>query len=78
MLFVVEQSINGLQLGVTLFLVVAGLTLVFGVMNVANMAHGSFYMVGDLRLPVCCVVQRLLRSGDACRDHGDVSDRARS
>ncbi len=46
MLFVVEQSINGLQLGVTLFLVAAGLTLVFGVMNVANMAHGSFYMVG--------------------------------
>ena len=46
MQFLLEQTINSLQLGVTLFLVAAGLTLVFGVMNVANMAHGSFYMLG--------------------------------
>jgi len=43
---VVEQLLNGLQLGVMLFLMSAGLTLVFGIMNVVNLAHGSLYMVG--------------------------------
>src|SRR3979411_1161676 len=41
-----EQTLNGLQLGVMLFLMSAGLTLVFGIMNLVNLAHGSFYMVG--------------------------------
>jgi branched-chain amino acid transport system permease protein len=41
-----EQALNGLQLGVTLFLLAAGLTLVFGIMNLVNLAHGSLYMVG--------------------------------
>ncbi|HSA90742.1 MAG TPA: branched-chain amino acid ABC transporter permease [Burkholderiales bacterium] len=41
-----EQLLNGLQLGVTLFLMAAGLTLVFGIMNFINLAHGSLYMVG--------------------------------
>ena len=41
-----EQLLNSLQLGVTLFLMAAGLTLVFGIMNMVNLAHGSFYMVG--------------------------------
>jgi branched-chain amino acid transport system permease protein len=40
------QSLNGLQLGVMLFLMAAGLTLVFGVMNLMNLAHGSLYMIG--------------------------------
>ncbi len=42
----IEQSLNGLQLGVQLFLMAAGLTLVFGIMNLINLAHGSLYMVG--------------------------------
>lgn len=42
----VEQSINGLQLGLTLYLLAAGLTLIFGVMGILNLAHGSMYMVG--------------------------------
>ena len=46
MLLVIEQILNGLQLGVTLFLMSAGLTLVFGIMRVINLAHGSFYMIG--------------------------------
>ncbi|MCB1858735.1 MAG: branched-chain amino acid ABC transporter permease [Gammaproteobacteria bacterium] len=46
MLLIVEQFLNGLQLGVMLFLMSAGLTLVFGIMRVINLAHGSFYMVG--------------------------------
>jgi branched-chain amino acid transport system permease protein len=41
-----EQLLNGLQLGVTLFLMAAGLTLVFGIMNFINLAHGSLYMIG--------------------------------
>ncbi|MFP4137155.1 MAG: branched-chain amino acid ABC transporter permease [Halomonas sp.] len=41
-----EQLINGLQLGTMLFLMASGLTLVFGVMGLINLAHGSFYMVG--------------------------------
>jgi branched-chain amino acid transport system permease protein len=40
------QALNGLQLGVMLFLMAAGLTLVFGIMNLVNLAHGSLYMVG--------------------------------
>ncbi len=46
MLLFIEQILNGLQLGFMLFLLSAGLTLVFGVMNLINLAHGSFYMVG--------------------------------
>ena len=43
---VAEQVLNGLQLGVMLFLMAAGLTLIFGVMGLINLAHGSLYMVG--------------------------------
>ena len=42
----IEQGINGLQLGLTLYLLAAGLTLIFGVMGILNLAHGSMYMVG--------------------------------
>src|SRR5258708_16915120 len=41
-----EQTLNGLQFGVMLFLMAAGLTLVLGIMNFVNLAHGSLYMVG--------------------------------
>tara|TARA_E500000331_G_scaffold333843_1_gene358436 strand:+ start:4362 stop:5285 length:924 start_codon:yes stop_codon:yes gene_type:complete len=40
------QMLNGLQLGVLLFLLAAGLTLVFGIMDFINLAHGAFYMLG--------------------------------
>jgi len=40
------QALNGLQYGVLLFLLAAGLTLVLGVMNFVNLAHGSLYMLG--------------------------------
>jgi len=45
-ILVFEQLLNGLQYGVMLFLMAAGLTLVFGIMNLVNLAHGSLYMVG--------------------------------
>jgi len=41
-----EQFLNGVQLGILLFLLAAGLTLVFGIMDLVNLAHGSIYMVG--------------------------------
>ena len=41
-----EQALNGLQLGLMLFLMAAGLTLVLGIMDTINLAHGSLYMVG--------------------------------
>jgi len=41
-----EQAMNGLQYSALLFLLSAGLTLIFGIMNVVNLAHGAFYMVG--------------------------------
>ncbi|MCK8787050.1 branched-chain amino acid ABC transporter permease [Roseomonas sp. NAR14] len=46
MALLLEQLLNGLQLGVMLFLLAAGLTLVFGIMGVINLAQGSLYMVG--------------------------------
>ncbi len=44
--FLLEQMLNGLQFGLMLFLLAAGLTLVFGIMNMINLAHGSLYMIG--------------------------------
>ena len=46
MLLVLEQALNGLQFGVMLFLMAAGLTLIFGIMNLVNLAHGALYMMG--------------------------------
>lgn len=43
---VLIQLLNGVQYGLLLFLVASGLTLVFGIMGVINLAHGSFYMIG--------------------------------
>ena len=40
------QLLNSVQYGLLLFLLAAGLTLIFGIMGVVNLAHGSFYMVG--------------------------------
>lgn len=44
--FLLIQLLNGLQYGLLLFLVASGLTLIFGIMGIINLAHGSFYMVG--------------------------------
>lgn len=45
-LLLLEQVLNGFQLGILLFLLAAGLTLVFGIMDLVNLAHGSLYMMG--------------------------------
>src|SRR5437660_5193972 len=46
MLYFIEQFLNGVQLGMLLFLLAAGLTLIFGIMDLVNLAHGSLYMIG--------------------------------
>jgi branched-chain amino acid transport system permease protein len=46
MLYFIEQLLNGVQLGMLLFLLAAGLTLIFGIMDLVNLAHGSLYMLG--------------------------------
>ncbi|HYM31031.1 MAG TPA: branched-chain amino acid ABC transporter permease [Candidatus Cybelea sp.] len=46
MLLLLEQVLNGIQFGLLLFLLAAGLTLVFGIMDLVNLAHGSLYMMG--------------------------------
>lgn len=46
MALLLEQLLNGVQFGVMLFLLAAGLTLVFGIMGIINLAHGSLYMIG--------------------------------
>lgn len=46
LLFFLIQCLNALQYGLLLFLVASGLTLIFGIMGVINLAHGSFYMIG--------------------------------
>jgi len=45
MTLALEQILNGFQFGIMLFLMAAGLTLIFGIMNVINLAHGSLYMI---------------------------------
>ncbi|OYX44322.1 MAG: branched-chain amino acid ABC transporter permease [Rhodobacterales bacterium 32-67-9] len=54
-----EQVLNGLQYGMMLFLMAAGLTLVFGVMGLINLAHGSLYMAGAF---ACAAVAALTGS----------------
>ncbi|MGE8547672.1 branched-chain amino acid ABC transporter permease [Alcaligenes sp. WGS1538] len=46
LILITEQLLNGLQFGLMLFLIAAGLTLVFGIMDIMNLAHGSLYMAG--------------------------------
>lgn len=45
-IFLLIQILNGIQYGLLLFLVASGLTLIFGIMGIINLAHGSFYMLG--------------------------------
>ena len=58
-LLLIEQILNGLQYGMMLFLMAAGLTLVFGVMGLINLAHGSLYMLGAF---VCAAVAQMTGS----------------
>lgn len=52
-ILLLEQALNGLQLGLMLFLLAAGLTLVFGIMDMINLAHGSLYMIGAYLIATC-------------------------
>ena len=63
-ILVIEQILNGVQLGVMLFLMAAGLTLIFGVMGLINLAHGSLYMVGAFAAAGIYSVSKPLRDPD--------------
>jgi len=69
---VLEQTLNGLQLGVMLFLMAAGLTLVFGIMNLVNLAHGSLYMVGAYLRHLFLPGYRVVSAGRAARIAGTL------
>ena len=53
MILLLEQFLNGMQFGIMLFLMAAGLTLIFGIMNLINLAHGSLYMIGAYVAATC-------------------------
>ena len=58
------QCLNSVQYGLLLFLVASGLTLIFGIMGVINLAHGSFYMLGAyLAYSLAPLVERWLHGG---------------
>ena len=58
------QCLNAVQYGLLLFLVASGLTLIFGIMGVINLAHGSFYMLGAyLAYGLAPLVERYLGGG---------------
>ena len=66
------QLLNGVQYGLLLFLVASGLTLIFGIMGIINLAHGSFYMIGAymaFSLPTLTgnLLARHRRSASCCR-----------
>ena len=61
MLYFIEQCLNGVQLGMLLFLLAAGLTLVFGIMDLVNLAHGSLYMLGAYFAATFATCDRKLR-----------------
>ena len=73
----ITQALNGLQLGVLLFLLAAGLTLVFGIMNFVNLAHGSLYMMGAYFAAVVGRLDGLVPARCADRDSGHRTARLR-
>ncbi len=66
MLLVIEQFLNGLQFGLLLFLLAAGLTLVFGIMDFVNLAHGSLYMMGAYFAATFVALDRQFRARLRC------------
>ncbi len=83
MLLFIEQCLNGLQFGLLLFLLAAGLTLVFGIMDLVNLAHGSLYMMGAYFAATFAALTgsfvlgaRARAGGDAAGRHGGRGDRA--
>ena len=75
--FLLEQLLNGVQLGVMLFLMAAGLTLVFGVMGLINLAHGSLYMVGAFACAWTVGADRLVLARPRRRPDRRGADRGR-
>ena len=67
MTFWAIQALNGLSFGMLLFLLSAGLSLIYGVMRILNLAHGSFYILGTyVAISVAPPAASYLRSSPAC------------
>ena len=62
-ILILEQALNGLQFGLMLFLLAAGLTLVFGIMDMINLAHGSLYMLGAFLASTLRAAHRIVLAG---------------
>src|SRR3954467_15251186 len=62
-ILITEQALNGLQFGLMLFLLAAGLTLVFGIMDMINLAHGSLYMLGAFVASTCVALTGSFTAG---------------
>lgn len=69
---IIEYAVNGLQAGLLLFIISAGLTLSFGLMRVINMAHGSFYMVGAFLGLQCALITGSFAAGLAAAAAGSA------
>ena len=70
MILLIEQLLNGAQFGVMLFLMAAGLTLIFGIMNLINLAHGSLYMIGAYIAAASLCRDTLVPAGTGSRGRG--------
>ena len=70
--YLLIQVLNGVQLGLLMFLLAAGLTLTFGIMDLVNLAHGSLYMMGAYIAWTFISLDRLLRARRAARAAGDL------
>ena len=71
-ILLLEQTLNGLQLGILLFLLAAGLTLIFGIMDLINLAHGSLYMMGAYFAATFTNWTCLLYTSDAADERSSV------
>jgi len=59
----VQQALNGISFGALLFILAAGLSLIFGMMDVVNLAHGAFYMLGAAGSAAAISIRCCSRSG---------------
>ena len=66
-MFYLIQLLNAVQYGLLLFLLASGLTLIFGIMGVINLAHGSFYMIGAYLAYWLAKTHRQPMAGDSDR-----------
>ena len=68
------QCLNAIQYGLLLFLVASGLTLIFGIMGVINLAHGSFYMIGAYMAYALAPGVQQVHGGSQCTESNTTTN----